>query len=176
MALLDNSHVQKSSDGSPVRNTFNHAKIAVEVAHEILANSKDNKELCKILNHFTINGEDQDLIKALEFLVEEIVEEEPIKRDKVVQRALTKFQAAIKRLDKLPKNNLTPSKVDKLRDRTKQIAIDGAKESEAIVATKPKAQPRQQRKPAARKTKRYISDRFVYLKCVIVYYTNVTIQ
>lgn len=158
IALLDNSHVQKAAENSHSSNTFNHAKIAVEVAHEVLANPKDNKDLCKIFNHFNISAEDQDLVKALVFLVDEMTEDTFVKRDKLVQKALVKFLATIKKVDKTPEATLTPSKVDKLRDTTKQLAADSAKEAEDA----PKTKPRQQRKPAARKTKRYVSDRFGY--------------
>jgi hypothetical protein len=166
LALLDNSHTKPATSGaSTLTNSFNHAKIAIELAHEILANPKQNKELCKVVTHFHITDEDQDLVKVLSFLMEEILEESLLKRDKLIQKGLLKFLASLKRVDRNPEAFLTPSKVGKLREKTKSISANNEKEGDARedeIKPKPKRAPRTQK--VQNKKNRYISDRYCHLR------------
>jgi hypothetical protein len=141
---------------------YNHAKVAAELAHEILANPKDNKELCKVLPYCNVTEEDQDLVKAIEFLVEEMTEQKAIQQDKLITKGLAKFATSLKRADRNPGASLTPSKVGKIRDKIKSIS-DNFEKGESDEELKPKR--RQQKKPPPKKTPRkkpiYQSDRHV---------------
>lgn len=143
LTLLDNSNSQASSTA-----LYNHAKVAAELAHEILANPKDNKELCKVLNYCNVTEDDQDLIKVIEFLLEELMEDNAIQKDKLIHKGITKFAATLQRADKNPDVSLTPSKVEKIRDKVKLISDST---ENLVPEEEPKSKRKAQRKAPQKK-------------------------
>eukprot|EP00026_Physarum_polycephalum_P000606 Phypoly_transcript_00607.p1 GENE.Phypoly_transcript_00607~~Phypoly_transcript_00607.p1 ORF type:complete len:1416 (+),score=260.93 Phypoly_transcript_00607:45-4250(+) len=147
LTLLDNSNSPTPNDSA----AYNHAWVAAELAHEILANPKDNKELCKVLPYCSVSEDDQDLLKSIEFLVEEIAGQKTIQQDKLIAKGLAKFAATIKHADRNPGASLTPSKVGKIWDKIKSIS-DAIEKAESDEELKPKR--KQTRKPLPKKTPR----------------------
>lgn len=165
-STLDNSNGRTSNNTST---SFNHARVVVELAHEILANPKDNKELCKVLSDCNVTEEDQDLVKVIEFLLGEVMEQKEIQQDKLIPKRLAKFATALKCVDKNPATSLTPSKVSKIRDKMKLMSDTverGASDNEEL---KPKRKPQRklpQKKPQQKKPT-YKSDRYAVWVLVV---------
>lgn len=125
-----------------------HSRIAISLAHEVLAAVEERKELCKVFKFLGVNAADQDAIKILAFLLENILAEPSLKRDKAAFKIATEFHDQILKFDQTPAKPLSPTKLAIIKEDMKRMSeIRAAVQPAAAAPTKRK----QTLKPAARK-------------------------
>lgn len=160
-ALL-NDYRGNTEESSDKKENVDHTKIAIELAHEILANPRGSKELCKLMSLFQISAKDQELVKTLKFLIGEIIENGAVQKDKLVSKAITKFADSIERVDKYPDAPLSPTKAESLREKTKRMAEADVSDDGADVPSTKGKKKQTQRKPQPKRTRnvvrKHISD------------------
>lgn len=118
--LENNEEPQQQQKPKPVSSI--HNRLGIQICNEVLSNptGAEGKNYCKLLTMLHLNKEDQESIKTLAVLVDDVLESV---KDKLAIAAVKKFDFLLKGMDATPKESLSAEKIDGMKTYEKYIHI-----------------------------------------------------